>query len=169
MGIHLREGDNATAILKAARSEEVLHAAAAALDSTEIALVSSDIFCKPPQQQEHFVGWHQDQSWWRVEPANGLTNVWIALDNSGLDSACVRYLPGSHLPPAVQPHEARIPGNQLLYSINVSATDAQRAVCARLHPGEFIVFSGLAIHSSPPNLGLQRRCGMVLRFAPASA
>merc|ERR1712216_1042309 len=124
MGIHLREGDNATAILKAARSEEVLHAAAAALDSTEIALVSSDIFCKPPQQQEHFVGWHQDQSWWRVEPANGLTNVWIALDNSGLDSACVRYLPGS----------------RLLYSINVSATDAQRAVCARLHPGEFIVF-----------------------------
>lgn len=159
-------GSTGSAVAAVAASSEVVNAAAASLNVTvdNVALISSDIFCKPPGQVEAFVGWHQDQSWWGVHPIHSLANVWIALDKSDADTGCVRYLPGSHLDAIIHPHEDRVPGNQLLLSVNVSDAKAASAICVELHPGHFVVFSGLIVHSSAPNKSKRRRCGLVLRF-----
>ena len=53
------------------------------------------LFCKPPKHGG-VVAWHQDYSYWtRTRPMNHLT-CWIALDDTTVESGCLRYIPGSH-------------------------------------------------------------------------
>ncbi len=53
------------------------------------------LFCKPPKHGG-VVAWHQDYSYWtRTQPMNHLT-CWIGLDDTTVESGCLRYIPGSH-------------------------------------------------------------------------
>jgi ectoine hydroxylase-related dioxygenase (phytanoyl-CoA dioxygenase family) len=38
---------------------------------------------------------------------NGTANLWIAVSDVPVESGCMRYLPGSHLPRALRPHQPR--------------------------------------------------------------
>eukprot|EP00931_Biecheleriopsis_adriatica_P004417 TRINITY_DN106093_c0_g1_i1.p1 TRINITY_DN106093_c0_g1~~TRINITY_DN106093_c0_g1_i1.p1 ORF type:complete len:265 (-),score=40.37 TRINITY_DN106093_c0_g1_i1:265-1059(-) len=167
--IHHLQSANGTAMLRLGTSHALVAAAAEALQrfvgnySKDLALISSDLFCKPPGQQLEFIGWHQDQSWWNVSPLNGLVNCWVAFDTTSAANSCVRYVLESHAG-GLQKHTAQVPGNQLLFSVEVPEAKERSAVCAQLQPAEFAVFSGLTVHSSPPNSGTSRRCGAVFRY-----
>merc|ERR1712232_1112076 len=136
-------------------------------------LVSTDLFCKPAHDS-NFVGWHQDQSWWRLLPADKLVNGWTSLDVLGTDrnSACIQLLPGTHLSDGggnrgadgTFPHDENIPGNVLQFSVPVTEQQHEKVVHAELGQGESLLFSGLVVHCSPPNTGNRSRCGMVMRF-----
>jgi len=172
--VHNSQAANGTALWRLGSSPELVRAASEALrrlsgggardPPQDLALISSDVFCKPAGERRDFIGWHQDQSWWKVRPAGGLVNCWVAFDASTPETACVRYALGSHRAGSVLDHAAQVPGNQLYWSIDLPADDERSAVCAELQPGEFTVFSGLVVHSSPPNSGPKRRCGVVFRY-----
>ena len=68
----------------------------------DIMLLATHFFCKYPElrdateaQAEKFVAWHQDVTYWGLEPAFAIT-AWYAVDDSDTENGCMRAIPGSH-------------------------------------------------------------------------
>eukprot|EP00927_Polykrikos_kofoidii_P040844 TRINITY_DN3483_c0_g1_i1.p1 TRINITY_DN3483_c0_g1~~TRINITY_DN3483_c0_g1_i1.p1 ORF type:complete len:276 (-),score=25.82 TRINITY_DN3483_c0_g1_i1:455-1282(-) len=170
--LHLTTQPNGSSLMDLGTSAVFRQAASSALydlralpnEHSDIALVGTDIFCKPPGMQKGFVGWHQDQSWWLVKPE--IASIWVSLDDSNTESACVRYVLGSHSVQQIFNHTSHVEDNMLKWSIDVAKDKEDSAVCAILKQSEFAVFSGFVVHSSPANVGALRRCGVVFRYTP---
>src|SRR3954452_12269891 len=54
----------------------------------------SHFFCKMPGDGKA-VAWHQDASYWPLSPSKAVT-IWLAIDDTDVDNACMRFLAGSH-------------------------------------------------------------------------
>src|SRR5260370_15884743 len=54
----------------------------------------SHFFCKMPGDGKR-VAWHQDSSYWPLTPSKAVT-AWLAIDDAGVENACMRYIPGTH-------------------------------------------------------------------------
>ncbi len=145
--------------------------AVAALIGDDLMLLASHFFCKYPaanQPEPPFVAWHQDVTYWGLEPPFAVT-AWYAVDDSDAENGCMRVIPGSHL--ALRRHGAATePGN--LLSVNQEASlspeEVAGAVDLPLSAGEISLHHGLLIHGSNPNRSDRRRCGLTLRFIPPS-
>ena len=62
----------------------------------DILLLSTHFFCKYPDPDgEKFVAWHQDVTYWGLEPPEAHT-AWIAIDDSDVENGCMQIIPGSH-------------------------------------------------------------------------
>ena len=66
-----------------------------ALMGPDIMILSTHAFCKYPQTHQKFVAWHQDVTYWGLEPPLALT-AWIAIDDSDVENGCMKVIPGSH-------------------------------------------------------------------------
>ena len=63
----------------------------------DLMVLGTHFFCKyPVESTEHFVAWHQDVTYWGLEPPEAHT-AWIAVDDSNLKNGCMRVIPGSHM------------------------------------------------------------------------
>ena len=134
----------------------------------DILLLSTHFFCKyPVDQVEHFVAWHQDVTYWGLEPQEA-HSAWIAIDNASTENGCMRVIPGSHKEGLV-PHDKSQSGGNLL-SINQEIpdkyVDQSKIVPLELTAGQLSVHHGCLFHASHPNLSQRRRCGLVVRFVP---
>ena len=77
------------------------------LDAVED-LIGPNILCwtsqwwiKEPHSPQ-FVSWHQDSNYWGLD-TDHLVSAWVALSPATVESGCMRFMPGSHLGPAL-PH-----------------------------------------------------------------
>ena len=61
----------------------------------DILLLATHAFCKYGPQ-EKFVAWHQDVTYWGLEPPEALT-AWYAIDDSDRENGCMRVIPGTHV------------------------------------------------------------------------
>src|SRR5207244_2165335 len=63
----------------------------------DILLLGSHFFCKYPAEErgERFVAWHQDVTYWGLEPPFALS-AWVAIDDADEANGCMRAIPGSH-------------------------------------------------------------------------
>lgn len=129
-------------------------------------LLATHFFCKYGQE-EKFVAWHQDVTYWGLEPPLALT-VWFAVDDSDQENGCMRVLPGTQRGGIRAHGEAQAAGN--LLSINqevlVTAEEEATAVNLELRAGEISLHDGALIHGSLPNRSSRRRCGLTLRYVP---
>ena len=72
----------------------------AVLDAVED-LIGPDILCWTTnffikeRTNPGFVSWHQDSTYWGLEPDDVVT-AWIALTRSDLESGCMKVIPGTH-------------------------------------------------------------------------
>ena len=139
-----------------------------ALIGPNILLLATHFFCKYGADTK-YVAWHQDVTYWGLEPPNALT-VWYAVDDSDTANGCMRVIPGSHLKGIREHGKADASGN--LLSINqevcVSESEAESAVALELCAGEASIHDGMTIHCSLPNRSTRRRCGLTLRYVPTS-
>ncbi|WP_128378886.1 phytanoyl-CoA dioxygenase family protein [Streptomyces cavernae] len=111
--------------------------------------------------------WHQD--WGGVhapDEAYGLEppllfTFWIAITEVTEDNGCLRFLPGTR---AVLPTVPSGPGKRATLLVDEKAVDDSAAVSVPLQPGEFVVFTDRALHSSPPNASQAERLGLAVRF-----
>ena len=131
-------------------------------------LLATHFFCKYGQG-EKFVAWHQDATYWGLEPPNALT-VWFAVDDSDRENGCMRVLPGTHLGGLREHGKANQQGNLLSINQEVPVTpeEESRAVDLILRAGEVSFHDGATIHGSLPNRSIRRRCGLTLRYIPTS-
>lgn len=114
-----------------------------------------------------FVDWHQDASYFGLEPKEQVT-AWVALSESSAESGCVRVIPGSHLRGGFSHSIREGTSNHMLprrQAIDIEV-DESKAVRMPLKPGQFSLHHTLAIHSSEPNLSDDRRIGVGISYIP---
>ncbi len=140
----------------------------AALIGPNVLLLATHFFCKYGRD-EKWVAWHQDVTYWGLEPPTAIT-AWYAVDDSDRENGCMRVIPGTH-PAGVREHGTSDAAGNLL-SINqavpVTPEEEARAVDLVLKAGEISLHDGALIHGSLPNWSDRRRCGLTLRYVPAA-
>ena len=139
-----------------------------AVMGADLMLLSTHIFCKYPDKgAKSFVAWHQDITYWGLEPPEAHT-AWIAIDDSDVENGCMRVIPGSHREGIVTHGKSERSGN--LLSINQEIpddlVDDSTALDLALNAGQMSVHSGQIFHASMPNGSDRRRCGLTVRFIP---
>ncbi len=125
----------------------------------------SSFFIKEPRNPS-FVSWHQDSTYWGLEPPDIVT-AWVALSESTRENGAMRVIPGSHKLDQA-PHRDTFAANNLLsrgQEIMVEV-DESKAVELPLQPGEMSLHHVRLIHGSDPNPSTKWRIGFAIRYIP---
>jgi ectoine hydroxylase-related dioxygenase (phytanoyl-CoA dioxygenase family) len=133
----------------------------------DVMLLATHFFCKYGPDEKKFVAWHQDVTYWGLEPPEAVT-AWYAIDDSDLENGCMRVIPSTHRPGIREHGKSKQAGN--LLSINqevpVSEEEEKQAVDLILKSGEISIHHGTLVHGSLPNRSTRRRCGLTVRYVP---
>lgn len=132
----------------------------------DIALFASHYLCKPPGDGLPVL-WHQDGSYWPLEPMEVVT-LWLAVDDSTPENGCMRVLPGTHRTPLQELRRREDTPNVLSSEIDPALVDESKAVDIVLGAGDVSVHHPNVIHGSNANTSNKRRCGLTIRYIPAS-
>ncbi|MEO6271304.1 MAG: phytanoyl-CoA dioxygenase family protein [Lautropia sp.] len=127
---------------------------------------SSQFFTKNAQD-ESFVSWHQDGTYWGLSSPDVVT-AWVALTPSLPENGCMRVIPGTQQRQV--PHADTFADSNLLsrgQEIAVSV-DLAQAVDVVLQPGQMSLHHVLIFHGSEPNGSDLRRVGFAIRYVPTS-
>lgn len=131
----------------------------------DVVLLATGFFSKPAGESEKFVAWHQDTTYWGLEPPFAAT-LWIAIDDADIENGCLRVIPGTHrgglLPHGQSGKSANMLGAD--QEIDASLIDERKAVDLELKAGQASLHDGITVHGSNPNRSQRRRCGMTVRF-----
>jgi ectoine hydroxylase-related dioxygenase (phytanoyl-CoA dioxygenase family) len=136
----------------------------------DVLLLATHFFCKYPsvgEAEARFVAWHQDVTYWGLEPPLAVT-AWYAVDDADAENGCMRVIPGTHR--QIREHgKSAVAGNLLSINqeVSVTADEERRAVDIPLRAGEMSLHHGMLIHGSNPNRSTRRRCGLTIRYVPA--
>jgi len=131
-----------------------------------IALFASHYLSKPAGDGLPVL-WHQDGSYWPLEPMEVVT-LWLAVDDSMPDNGCMRVIPKSHGLELQQLQERKDVKSVLNSEINSRFVDESKAVDIVLKAGDLSVHHPNVIHGSNANNSLRRRCGLTIRYIPTS-
>jgi ectoine hydroxylase-related dioxygenase (phytanoyl-CoA dioxygenase family) len=131
-----------------------------------IALFASHYICKPPGDGQPVL-WHQDGSYWPLEPMEVIT-LWLAVDDSLPENGCMRVIPGTHTLDlkGLQPNTEV--ANVLSSEIPPEYVDESKAVDCVLRRGGVSVHHPNIIHGSNANTSTLRRCGLTIRYIPTT-
>jgi phytanoyl-CoA hydroxylase len=132
---------------------------------SDLALFASHYIAKPARSGRPVL-WHQDAGYWPLEPMAVVT-LWLAVDPSTPANGCLRVLPGSHRGD-VHTLRARPDVDSVLGSESTMEVDERAAVDVVLAPGDVEVHHPGLLHASEPNRSDHRRCGLTIRYIPAS-
>jgi hypothetical protein len=153
---------------KLVRNPAVLDAVEAVL-GPDILCWSTNFFIKEPRDGG-FVSWHQDATYWGLEPHDSICTAWIALSDVPLESGAMKFLGGSHKTGQLE-HVDTFHENNLLTRGQEVALDVDESKAADivLRAGEFSLHHVLLAHGSHPNDTDDRRIGLAVRYIPTSA
>lgn len=132
----------------------------------DIALFASHYICKPPYDGQAVL-WHQDGSYWPLEPMEVVT-LWLAIDDSLPENGCMRVIPGTHRMELSSLRPRTDVPNVLSSEIDPALVDESRAVDLVLRAGGVSVHHPNIIHGSNPNRSPLRRYGLTIRYIPTS-
>ena len=136
-------------------------------------VVGLDLMCwgnscwiKEPQDPG-FVSWHQDSTYWGLEPPD-VVSVWLALADATVENGAMQFLPGSHLRDQI-PHRVTDDADNLLSRGQVAEVDVDESqvVDAVLQAGEVSIHHIRLLHGSKPNVSDTRRIGFAIRYIPS--
>ena len=126
----------------------------------------SSFFIKEPRNPS-FVSWHQDSTYWGLDPADIVT-AWVALSDSTTENGAMRVVPRSHTMAQIPHHDTFRPDNLLSrgQEIMVDVDDALAETLV-LQAGEMSLHHVRLIHGSEPNPSDTRRIGFAIRYLPS--
>ncbi len=111
-----------------------------------------------------FVSWHQDSTYWGLDPCDVVT-AWVALSDVPLESGAMRMVPGSHrwdqLPHRDTYHEHNLLTRGQEVAVEVDDT---AGVGVPLAGGEISLHHIRTVHGSLPNTTGDRRIGLAIRY-----
>jgi len=132
-------------------------------------IVGPNIICwatavlSKPAGTEKYVPWHQDASFWGLEPARTVT-VWLAIDDADAENSAMQWIPKTHNKGHL-PIEETEEGS--VFHMQTASADSMGApVVDELRAGQFSLHADMLVHGSGPNLSDRRRCGLTLRYCP---
>ncbi len=132
----------------------------------DLLLLSTHFFCKySDPEAKKFVAWHQDVTYWGLEPPEAHT-AWIAIDDADVANGCMLVIPGSHKDGLATHSKSDKDGNLLSINQEIPAeyVDASQAVNIELKAGQISIHNGQLHHASQANTSDRRRCGLTVRF-----
>lgn len=113
-----------------------------------------------------FVSWHQDSTYWGLEPPDIIT-AWVALSDSTLANGAMRVIPRTHVGDQLAHHDTFAPNNLLSRGQEIMVdVDDRQAVALELKAGEMSLHHVRLIHGSDPNPTDERRIGFAIRYIP---
>ena len=133
---------------------------------SDIALFASHYISKPPGDGQPVL-WHQDGSYWPLEPMEVVT-LWLAVDASVPANGCMRVIPGSQRMDLQELHATPGDENVLDLAMEEDQVDASKAVDLVLDPGDVSVHHPNIVHGSNANPSDMRRCGLTIRYIPTT-
>lgn len=113
-----------------------------------------------------YVSWHQDSTYWGLEPPDIIT-AWVAFTDSNAANGAMRVIPGTHKLDQA-PHSDTFATDNLLsrgQEIEVGV-DEREAAMLELAAGEMSLHHVRLIHGSDPNPSDDRRIGFAIRYVP---
>jgi ectoine hydroxylase-related dioxygenase (phytanoyl-CoA dioxygenase family) len=134
----------------------------------DVMLLSTHFFCKYPDPESNaFVAWHQDITYWGLEPPIAHT-AWIAIDDADVENGCMRFIPGSQKAGIAIHDKSTREGNLLSINQEIPGefVNDNQAVDVILKAGQMSVHDGQLFHASNPNRSTRRRCALTVRFIP---
>ena len=113
-----------------------------------------------------FVSWHQDSTYWGLEPDDVVT-AWVAFTDVTEENGCMQVIPGSHkvdqLPHVDTFHKDNLLSRGQEIAVKV---DSENTVDCVLNPGEMSLHHVKLVHGSEPNRSNDRRIGLAIRYIP---
>ena len=125
----------------------------------------SHFFCKMPNDGKE-VAWHQDASYWPLSPSKVVT-VWLAIDDTDQENACMRFIEGSHHQGHLTYRESNPDEHNVLNQTIDAPEQYGKVVYNPLTAGQISMHSDLLLHGSDANTSNRRRCGLTLRYSSA--
>jgi phytanoyl-CoA hydroxylase len=135
----------------------------------DIALFGAHYIAKKPVDGRP-VGWHQDGSYWPLEPMN-VVSVWLAGSISNKENGCMRVIPGTQNKKLMKPSEmVKLDTNDFVLDLAISSNDIDdsRAIDIDLNEGDISFHNPSIVHGSNSNKSNSWRIGLTLRFIPTS-
>ncbi len=111
-----------------------------------------------------FIPWHQDATYWPMEPRINLT-VWIAMGPVSRDNGCLRLIPGSHKIWMDEDYRSLTSDSAFDTGLAAEQVDESRALHLEMAPGKAVFFTEATLHGSDANRSDQPRLAFALRFA----
>lgn len=125
----------------------------------------TSFFIKEPHNKS-FVSWHQDSTYWGLDPADIVT-AWVALSESSVENGAMRVIPDTHTMDQVAHRDTFAADNLLSRGQEIAVdVDEKEAVALPLEPGEMSLHHVRLIHGSEPNPSDRRRIGFAIRYLP---
>lgn len=148
-------------------AENVLLDAVEALIGPNILLWDSSIPIKPPHSSGYF-GWHQDATYWPIEPLERVVSAWVALGHVTPLNGGMQMIPGSH-------HLGRLPHRKTFDEESMlrrgqqlsECVDDSNAIDIYLRPGQASLHHTFMLHGSGANQTDTWRLGVILNFVAA--
>jgi len=113
-----------------------------------------------------YVSWHQDSTYWGLEPPDIVT-AWVALSESDEANGAMQVIPGSHKLDQLGHRDTFGAHNLLSRGQEIAVeVDERQAVALPLAPGEMSLHHVRLIHGSEPNPSDRRRIGYAIRYLP---
>jgi ectoine hydroxylase-related dioxygenase (phytanoyl-CoA dioxygenase family) len=131
-----------------------------------VALFATHYICKPPRTGQPVL-WHQDGSYWPLEPMEVVT-LWLAVTDATPENGCLRVIPGSHTMTLDTVEERQDVENVLGSAIHQDFVDESKAVDVVLEAGDVEVHHPNVIHGSEANRSDRWRMGLTIRYIPTS-
>lgn len=135
----------------------------------DIALFGAHYIAKKPFSGKP-VGWHQDGSYWPLEPMN-VVSVWLAGTHSNEKNACMKVIPGTQNKKLLKPSEMiELDTNDYVLDLAIHPKDIDEtsAINIVLGPGDMSIHNPFIIHGSNANISKSWRIGLTLRYIPTT-
>ena len=141
------------------------------LDAVED-VIGPDILCwgtsffTKEARNPSYVSWHQDSTYWGLEPPDIVT-AWVAFTDSIAANGAMRVIPASHKLDQVPHRDTFAPENLLSRGQEIEVdVDERQAAMLELAAGEMSLHHVRLIHGSDPNPSDDRRIGFAIRYIP---
>lgn len=142
-----------------------IHAAVEQIFGADLLVWGSTLFIKEPHDPG-FISWHQDSTYWGLDPADVLT-AWIALSDSRADNGALQVVGGSHKWDQVAHRDTFAEGNMLSRGQEIAVdVDPEQVTTLELEPGQMSLHHIRTAHGSEPNRSDRRRIGFAVRYLP---
>ena len=120
-------------------------------------------------QSGAYVSWHQDATYFALEPACHVT-AWVALTDAPIEAGCMEVVPGSHRLGQMQHAEMQDPENLLSRGQALAVdVDRTRTEFMPVKAGQFSLHHTHLVHNSRPNRSNDRRIGLGISYIPTHA
>ena len=136
---------------------------------SDIALFAAHYIAKAPFKGQPVL-WHQDGSYWPLEPMEVIT-IWLAATDSTKENGCMRIIPGTQhqkLLTLRQMQKIDDGSNVLGYGIDPRTLEEDKAIDIELKAGDVSIHHPNVIHGSNANDSPYWRKGLTLRYIPTS-